>query len=64
LIKIDEPKVILVCRQEDLSLVESVLPEAIAEYKSKSKKNVNATIDKSVFLPPGADKATNQLETW
>jgi len=63
LIKIDEEKVTVVCRQEDLGLVESVLADAVNEYKQTSKKNVSVSVDKSVFLPPGPDRATNQLET-
>jgi len=63
LLKMEEEKVMVVCRQEDVSVVESALADAVAEYKTKSKKNVQVTVDKSVYLPPGPDKATNQLET-
>jgi hypothetical protein len=63
-LKIEEDKVTIVCRQEDLTLVESVVSDAVGEYKNTAKRNVTVSVDKHVFLPPGPDKATNQLETW
>lgn len=39
-------------RQEDKSLVESLLGRAQADYKEKIKKDVVLTIDPENFLPP------------
>jgi len=57
LIKLQEPRVQVVCRNQDLALVKEVLPAAVAEYQSKSKKNVEATINQSDPLLPGPEEA-------
>jgi len=53
LMKLQESKVSVVCRQEDLSSVKDVLPAALEEYKTKSQRNVELDIDTKNFLPPG-----------
>jgi hypothetical protein len=45
-------------------LVEAVAPQTAEEYKKKSGKKLNMTVDKNIFLPPGPERATSQLETW
>lgn len=62
LIKLIEPKITLRCRQSDVSILSSVLDDAIAEYKSSMLDQVQAlagkddipcvlTIDEERFLP-------------
>jgi len=63
LLKLEEDKVTIVARKEDLTLVESVLKDVQDEYSKKSSKKVQLSVDKNVFLPPGPENATNQLET-
>eukprot|EP01118_Nematostelium_gracile_P008610 TRINITY_DN2853_c0_g1_i1.p1 TRINITY_DN2853_c0_g1~~TRINITY_DN2853_c0_g1_i1.p1 ORF type:complete len:235 (-),score=75.39 TRINITY_DN2853_c0_g1_i1:147-851(-) len=53
LIKLGEPTVKVLARKEDVSLVQSVLSEAVSEYTSKTHKTANVTLDNSSFLPPG-----------
>jgi ATP synthase (E/31 kDa) subunit len=49
-----EANVIIRGRQVDLSLIQSVLPNAVAEYKSKSNKDVVVTLDTENCLPADA----------
>lgn len=58
LLKLQEPKVTVVCREQDLKLVKSVVKTAEAEYKSKTGEFCQVTVDTTTFLPPGPDKAT------
>jgi len=44
-IKIDEPKVTVLCREADRHLVEEVLGSAAKEASSKTKKNIDLSID-------------------
>lgn len=46
-----EPQVTIRCREADLALVESILPEAINNYSQVIKKPCNITIAKDNFLP-------------
>jgi len=62
LLKLQEPKVELVCRREDKQLVESVLHEAIEEYKKKSHKTVEVTIENKTYLPSGPEKVDKEGE--
>jgi len=57
LIKLQEPKVSIVCRQQDKKLVQEVVKAAVAEYTEKSKKQADVEIDSSVHLPPGPEEA-------
>lgn len=57
LIKLQEPKVTIVCRKQDLSLVKEVLKGASDEYTQKTKLQVAIDIDNNVFLPPGPEEA-------
>lgn len=50
-VKIMEPVVTIRCRQVDLELVESVLPEAIAKYSEAMHKPCQINIAKENFLP-------------
>lgn len=42
------------CREADLNLVESVLPEAIAKYSEAMRKPCLVTVAKDNFLPADA----------
>jgi len=53
LLKLQEPKVSIICRKQDLSLVQGVLTSSVAEYTKKSGKKVDCTVDSINFLPPG-----------
>lgn len=55
LVKLEEPKVSVVVRKQDLALVQQVLPAAIDEYRRRTGRPAEATIDNNVFLPPGTD---------
>ncbi|PWA60154.1 ATPase, V1/A1 complex, subunit E [Artemisia annua] len=53
LLKLNEPSVVLRCREIDLTLVESVIEEAKRSYVTKSKLSApKINIDRNVFLPP------------
>ena len=49
-----EPTVGIRCRQADLQMVESVLPEAMSLYNDAMKKPCQITVSKDNFLSPGA----------
>nr|GLL36776.1 V-type proton ATPase subunit E-like isoform X2 [Ipomoea trifida]GMD43160.1 V-type proton ATPase subunit E [Ipomoea batatas] len=53
LLKLQEPSVLLRCREMDVSLVKSVVEDAKREYieKDKTRRTPNITLD-SVYLPP------------
>jgi len=53
LMKLQESKVNVVCRQEDISLVKDILAVSLEEYKTKSQRNAELDIDTKNFLPPG-----------
>jgi len=55
LIKLQEQKVQIVCRAQDVALIKQVLPLAIAEYAQKSGKTVDISINQSEPLPPGPE---------
>jgi len=55
LLRLQEPKVSVVCRKEDLSLVKDVMKEAGSNYTAKLQKTVEVSHDDSVFLPSGTD---------
>jgi len=40
LLKLQEPKVLIICRKQDLDLVKSVLPEVTKEYTKKNRKSL------------------------
>lgn len=48
-----EPKTIIRSRQVDQALIQQLLPNAVAEYKQKTGKDVNVILDTETFLPPG-----------
>ncbi|XP_071717095.1 V-type proton ATPase subunit E1-like [Rutidosis leptorrhynchoides] len=54
LLRLNEPGVLLRCREIDLSLVESVLEDCKKEYVSKAKTQAppKIDVDKTVYLPP------------
>ncbi len=47
-----EDSVVIRCRQQDVQLVQEVLPRAAQAYKAVANKTVNLTIDKENFLSP------------
>lgn len=46
-----EPNIIIRAKQQDVGIVESVLPRAIEKYKQLSNLEVSVFVDKEVFLP-------------
>jgi len=59
LITLEEPKVTIVCRAQDRSLVQDVAASAAAEYKAKTGKNAEVEVDTQRFLPPGPEESGN-----
>jgi len=51
--KLEEDKVTVVVRLQDRKLVEQVIPDAVAEFTVKTGRNVELSIDNTLFLPPG-----------
>lgn len=64
MIKLQEPKVSVLCRQQDLNLVKSVVGAAKAEFQSKCNMECDLTVDEKLFLPPGPELAGNSPEVW
>jgi len=62
LIKLHEPKVQVVGRKQDISILQQVLPSAVSEYSQKTGKNVDASLSTVDFLPPGPEHATVEGE--
>jgi len=60
LIKLQEQKVQIVCRAQDVPLVKEVLPLAVQEYSAKSGKSVDAQINQSDPLPPGPETSSSE----
>jgi len=60
LIKLQEPKVSLICRKQDLSLVKDVYQEAGAEYTKKTQKKVELEVDTQIHLPAGPEEAKSE----
>jgi len=60
LIKLNETKLKVLCRREDISLVNSAISSAAAEYKAKTGHTVELEIDKITYLPPSP--ASGSLE--
>eukprot|EP00178_Gracilaria_changii_P016511 TRINITY_DN4747_c0_g2_i1.p1 TRINITY_DN4747_c0_g2~~TRINITY_DN4747_c0_g2_i1.p1 ORF type:complete len:234 (+),score=45.33 TRINITY_DN4747_c0_g2_i1:106-807(+) len=56
--KLRESNVRIICREEDLQLVEKVYQKAADEYKKKTGQSVQVSVSKDTFLPPGKNKAT------
>lgn len=54
LFQIMEPTVNIRCREADLEIVESVLPEAMSVYSEAMKKPCQIAVYKEHFLPPNA----------
>ncbi|KAJ4972428.1 hypothetical protein NE237_005527 [Protea cynaroides] len=53
LLRLQEPSVLLRCREVDLKLVQSVLEEAKRQYAEKAKvQPPQVTVDDHVYLPP------------
>jgi len=57
LVKLDEADVSILCREEDKSLVEAVLKDAIQQFKKITNKEIKVELDNENFLPPGPDKS-------
>ena len=62
LLKLQEEKVSLRCREADKSLVDAVIPDAVAQYKAKTGNNATITVE-SNWLPPAYSSA-NQVDYW
>jgi len=60
-LKLQEPKVQIICRKEDKQLVDQVVGAAADEYRKKLGKEVQVDVDKTVFLPSGPSNS-NQGE--
>lgn len=58
-----EPKVSLICRKQDLSLVKDVYQEAGAEYTKKTQKKVELEVDTQIHLPAGPEEAKSE-DIW
>jgi hypothetical protein len=56
--------VTIICRQQDLKLVQEVLDSAAAEYEKRAKKSVTLVLEKVIFLPPGRTQAQKEGEFW
>lgn len=46
-----EDEITIVCKKNDVQLVESVLGEAKQDYQAKMKKEIKIIMDKDQFLP-------------
>jgi len=55
LLRLQEPKVSIVCRKEDVSLVKEVMKEAGTNYQEKLRKTVEVSLDETIHLPAGND---------
>lgn len=65
LLRLNEPSVLLRCREVDLSLVESVVEDSRKEYASKAKVQAPMiNIDKTVYLPPPPTNADPHRPSW
>jgi len=53
LLKLQEPKVSIICRKEDLELVKEVIPAAVGHYNKKTDKHSEVLVDSVTFLPSG-----------
>jgi V-type H+-transporting ATPase subunit E len=62
LLKLQEPRVQIICRKEDKQIVDQVASVAAEEYRKKLSKECQIEVDNTVFLPPGPAHATNQAE--
>ncbi|EGC39830.1 vacuolar H+-ATPase E subunit [Dictyostelium purpureum] len=51
--KLNEAKIVVVGRKEDVPLLEKASSEAAAEYKSSTHKSIEVIVDKERFLPQG-----------
>jgi len=56
--KLSETKVQVVARKQDVSLVQEILPSAVAEYKSLSNRTVEASLSITDFLPPCPEQSS------
>jgi len=57
LLKLQEEKVVVICRKQDTALVQEVLPLAQDDYKKKIGKPCDVVIDDSTHLPAGPESA-------
>ncbi|XP_033101881.1 V-type proton ATPase subunit E-like [Anneissia japonica] len=56
-----EPTVVVVCRQADVEIVESVIDKVAAKYKETAKKDVSVTVSKDQFLGPNVSGGVELL---
>jgi len=59
LLRMNETKLQIVCRRQDIGLVKDALPGAISEYTSKTSRQTEVSINSVDFLPPGPEEASN-----
>jgi len=60
LLKLREPKVSIVCRKQDKSIVESLVSSSAAKYKAKTGETVDLEVDKQIYLPPGPEELNSE----
>jgi len=53
LVRLNEPKVVIVGRKEDLELLRNSVEPAKQEFIKLGGQNINLTVDEKMFLPPG-----------
>mmetsp|Transcript_9058 Transcript_9058/g.12450 ORF Transcript_9058/g.12450 Transcript_9058/m.12450 type:complete len:240 (+) Transcript_9058:110-829(+) len=57
LLKLKEPKVSIICREEDVRIVKGLLSAVVAEYKKQTSLATDVEVDSETFLPPSPAKA-------
>jgi len=62
LLKLNETKLKVVCRKEDVTVVNQVMTTAIAEFKVKTGLSVELDLEKSTHLPPGPQSGSLEGE--
>jgi len=63
LLKLEEPKVNVIARKQDLGFLQQVLPSAVAEYKRRTGRPCEAAVSSDTFLPPGTDAGGKASES-
>jgi V-type H+-transporting ATPase subunit E len=62
LLKLQEPKVTIICRKQDKNLVEQILKSSVEEYQKKTNLDCELNLDNEIFLPPGPETASKEGE--
>lgn len=64
MLKLQEPKVTIICRKQDKNLVEQILKSSVEEYQKKTNLDCELNLDNEIFLPPGPETASKEGEFW